>query len=197
MLETADNVVQPYTLPKPLHVVDHSSSKDFNFQQRQQDKVPDPEKPDDPDIDEHMQEAVVHVVEPRLPGSMPKTMQQLAEANAQRLAIAPPEKAGEYPQIALIETSPNRRTSVMRNDDTKDISVLRARSTRSRKRARSVSSSEETGSVEHLERSRLKAGRTSGPIAQVRTLRPRVPKSDEKKRQERELELAYRRAIEE
>ena len=153
----------------------------------------DTEKTNDLDVNEHVEEVILHAAEPRLTG-VPKTMQQLAELNAQRLAMTPPEKP-EDPNLTSNEIPQSINSSRMPNNDTKTPSVLRTRSTRGRKRARSQSSSEETGGFKTPERVRLKTGKTSGPSAPPRTLRPRIPKSNEKKQQERELELAYRRAI--
>lgn len=149
---------------------------------------------EDPDVDGDM-EAVILPVAERTPG-MPKTMQQLAEANTQRLALMSSEIVNGDPQSANGDMSQAIRTPPLESNHAKEASIRRARSVRSRKRARS-GSSPETGSAERPKHSRMKVGDTSGPIASVRTLRPRVPKSDAKKQQERELELAYRRAIEE
>ncbi|KAF8526095.1 hypothetical protein JB92DRAFT_2873311 [Gautieria morchelliformis] len=206
LLETADNVVQAYTLPKSLHVVDPSSSKDFNVPQTQDETMSDAEAIDrsrrdegeDAHVDEHMEEAVTLLgTEPRLAAAVPKTMQQLAEAHAQRLAMASREKANEDSQMATSDVSQGIRNSLMVPSDTKVPSVVRGPSTRGRKRARSVSSSEGAGNFERPARGRLKVESKSSPAGPARTLRPRVPKSDEKKQRERELELAYRRATEE
>jgi hypothetical protein len=147
---------------------------------------------EDAQVDEHMEEAATLLgTEPRLAAAVPKTMQQLAEAHVQRLAMASREKANEDSQIATSEVSQGVKNSPMVPSDPKMPSVVRGPSARGRKRARSVSSSEGAGNFERPTRGRLKV--ESMP---ARTLRPRVPKSDEKKQRERELGLAYRRAIE-
>lgn len=201
MLETADNVVQAYTLPKPLHVVDSSSSNDLHSLQKQDDAVSDVEAIDvshmeDIDVEETKEETALLDAEQKQPTLIPKTMQQLAEANAQTLAMASAE-ATNQDLLATADTSQSVQNSLLMKRGEKMPSVGHSRSMRSRKRARSASSPEDISSDEPPHRSRLKAGKSPGHVAPARTLRPRVPKSDAKKKQERELELAYRRAIEE
>ncbi|KAF8587586.1 Rad4-domain-containing protein [Ramaria rubella] len=195
LLETADKVVQAYTLPKPLHVIDPSSSNEDQIQ-------------DDPGIDaevNHHSESNrgdAHTLEPddnmevvSEPMSQvvaPRTMQQLAEADMQRLAVMPIE---QMPAEALIAKTGASTASGNGTAPATLVPQTKTRVTRGRKRTRASSGSEEAESDDRPRRGRTKTVPVSNASTPARTLRPRVPKSDEKKRRERELEIAYRRAI--
>jgi xeroderma pigmentosum group C-complementing protein len=201
LLETADTVVQAFTLPKSLHVVDPSFSKDVTLGDTDDSIILDadiagPTRVDDTEDADADMEEIVAVADPN-PNSRvgaPPTMQQLAEANAQELTTASLEPP--IPESHNNENLRATRVSRRANGDVNDSVPSRGRSTRGRKRTRDPSDSEAAEEEdERPKRGKAKAETTPVPAMSTRTLRARVPKSDEKKRREREMEQAYRRAI--
>ena len=146
-------------------------------------------------MDADMEEVVSDPIsEPRV--SVPRTMQQLAEANARELTTS---LEPSLPESQKITDGDSRGTRAKRraNGDPKEAMPVRGRATRGRKRARDIDTSD-SGDEEDEELAKhrkAKAAITPVPATSTRTLRTRIPKSDEKKRREREMEQAYRRAI--
>jgi len=205
LLETADTVVQSYTLPKSLHVVDPSVRNDAQLVNEEDSTMFDAqtahltqdEDPDDRDVE---MEEIIPVPALKTRVDAPKTMQQLAEANAQELTIASLEQT--VPELNLPANGTSRATRASRRSSgtPSELALARGRATRGRKRTRDLSDTSEEEDEEDKVEERPKRGKTqikavTTPAPPTRTLRARIPKSDEKKRKEREMEEAYRRAI--
>ncbi|KIJ26683.1 hypothetical protein M422DRAFT_191935, partial [Sphaerobolus stellatus SS14] len=225
LLETADNVVEAYSLPKPVHIMDPSSSKQVTAGEEDKDMQPFDNEAfhrftsgilEEENVDEDMEE-----VQPALPvrgltTGVPKTMQELAEAPDAFMATAEPEQPLPPPQaaappptkIAASKQKGGRKTRQTNgNKAAPKAKPTQIRSTRrGKKRARSPSSEEEAelegddgdddGDGKNTpKRSRGKVVPTPAPSTSTRTLRARKPKPEEIIRQERELELAFRKAI--
>ncbi|KAF8527521.1 hypothetical protein BU17DRAFT_81725 [Hysterangium stoloniferum] len=199
LLETADNVVQAYSLPKPLHVVDPSPRKEDDQAPDEDNIIPafisDSNPLDEHGSEENEMEEILSVNSNLQANVIPKTLQELAEANPDVFMAQASESAVCTPQTNVPGMRrANAKQSRPRKSDSKQGSASRADASRLRKRARSTNSSSEEEAHSSPKRSRVTS--TSTP-ATTRTLRARLPKSEEKKRQEREQELAFRRAIQE
>ncbi|KAI0074037.1 Rad4-domain-containing protein [Panus rudis PR-1116 ss-1] len=223
-LTSADDVVQPYALPRNLHEVSASpvvqpASIDQNDED---DRHAGPDTPHNDVLevigdseDEDLQE--ISIPSRASSGAAPKTMRELAEAmNMESTVEAPvkeeeavPESAMPTPKLNGSGGRKNGRTTALKNQASSRSTpeTSRGKSTpasrRTRKRARDTTPSDLEASgddnpvrVPSTKRSRARP--TPPPVPRSdRVLRSRAPKSTSKIQEELDLEDAYRRAIEE
>ncbi|GBE85109.1 Rad4-domain-containing protein [Sparassis crispa] len=227
-LTGADDVVQPFTLPKNLHEMPRTSttislapSRDTRSASLKLDEVEDVQTPaaaytltldENHDEDEDLEEIVVPIH--MQPGTaIPKSIRELAEDAARQQADLSHEEEESRPVSSLAQdnksdatkgtSTPSRSARSTRSGTgTPAATSRKAKASaqpsprRSRKRPRKDADNEDAESEPEIATaSPSKRTRASAPGSSDRVLRTRVPKSATQVQEEKDMELAYRRAV--
>ena len=225
-LTGADDVVQPYSLPRNLHEVESSPMITQSTPRNNGSTVDlhsvgtSNARPGAEEVIEDSEEEIVEIPKPShdavIPLGAPKTMQELAQHIADQsgeviVVSGDEEMEVELPgQLSVEITSEtngkNRATRDKRGTTTKTTKQLKPATNTSRrvtrKRGRPSNTEGDSSDLEVLDgpSSPRKRRKTKTPTAIVksdRVLRTRIPKSASKAREEREIEEALERATEE
>ncbi|KIJ64619.1 hypothetical protein HYDPIDRAFT_90094 [Hydnomerulius pinastri MD-312] len=209
-LTTADDVVEPFRLPKDTHphsaltflpsVGDDHSHHDKGVNDRKPTIVSNP-RPRDLSLS-RSGDIEMDLVVPQYSNGAPKTMRELAEYHAQQemaqqesLVPTRPGTPATVPEVENVRSSRRGRETVDGATSSTPLPTTKGvRPSRKRPRKSTLSSSCQDAEGAPPKRGRVLVTEASNH-APARVLRPRASKSAAKIQEEREMEEAYRRAV--
>ncbi|KAH7909238.1 hypothetical protein BJ138DRAFT_1067407 [Hygrophoropsis aurantiaca] len=218
-LTTADDVVEAFHLPKDLHPAQILTSPESNVDRKKllgRKSVADanlygenPTSSNVLDEDIEMEQTIVEVQLPPING-LPKTMRELAEADARRQeSEGATNSPGDHSEpiasgsnVKSISKTNGAHPGAARSRTTTPLTRAPSKRKATKKRPRGDSDSESAASDPKTHTAPpVKRGRGSVALSSsstpARVLRPRRQKSAAKLQEEAEMEKAYRRAIKE